>query len=74
MRVDELAKLLLFSHVKTIQYKRQKAFLYLAETEVSITRAAKPKRLENGKRKITKGDAIKSRFVVSKIQDKMAKY
>jgi hypothetical protein len=73
LRVDELAKQLLYSHVKKIQYKGQKALLYLAETEVSITRAAKPKRLENGKRKMTKGDAIKSRFVVSKIQDENGK-
>ena len=59
----------MFSHEKTIQYKGQKAALYLSETAVSISRAAKPKRPENGKRKITKGVSVKCRLIVSKIQD-----
>ena len=69
LRVDALAKKLVFSHEKTIQYKGQKAALYLSETAVSISRPAKPKRPENGKRKITKGESVKCRLIVSKIQD-----
>lgn len=49
VRVDKLASQLLFNHARTIKYKGQEAEQYLAETEVSITRAAKPKRTEGGR-------------------------
>ena len=49
LRVDNLAKQLLFTHARTIQYKGQKAEQHLAEAEVSVTRVAKPKKTENGK-------------------------
>ncbi|WP_156411828.1 hypothetical protein [Legionella israelensis] len=46
-----LAKQLLFTQARTIQYKGQKAEQYLAEAEVLITRAAQPKKPEGSKRK-----------------------
>ena len=41
----------------------------MAEAEVLITRPARPKKATEGKRKKIKGDAVKCRFIVSKIQD-----
>lgn len=69
LRVDKLAKQLLFTHSRTIRYKSQEAQQHLAEAEVLITRVAKPKKKEDGKRKKTQGEAVKCRFIVSKIQD-----
>lgn len=69
LRVDNLAKQLLFTHARTIQYKGQKAEQHLAEAEVSVTRVAKPKKTENGKRKKIKGEAVKCRLIVSRVQD-----
>lgn len=69
LRVDELAAQLPYVYSRTIVYKGQKVEQYLAETEVLVTRAANPKKAVGGKRKKIKGDAIKCRFIVSKIQD-----
>jgi hypothetical protein len=69
IRVDNLAKQLLFNQARTIQYKGQDANLYLAEANVSVTRVAKPQRPQDGKRKKIKGDAVPCRFIVSKVQD-----
>lgn len=69
VRVDKLANQLTYTHARTIKYKGQEAEQYLAETEVFITRAAKPKKTEDGKRKKIKGDAVKCRFIVSRVEN-----
>lgn len=70
IRVDKLASQLSFTHTRTIKYKGQDAEQYLAETEVLVTRAAKPKKTEDGKRKNIKGEAVSCRLIVSKVQDR----
>jgi hypothetical protein len=70
IRVDELAKKLEFSQARAIQYKGRKAEQYLAETEVLITRAARPKKTQNdGSRNRIKGDAVACRCIISRVQD-----
>lgn len=69
LRVDKLAEQLQFEQARTINYKGQEAEQYLAETEVLITRAAKPKKTEAGKRKKIKGEAVKCRFIVSRVHN-----
>lgn len=73
LRVDELAKQLLFTHTRPIRYKGQEAQQYLAEAEVLITRVSQPKKPESGKRKKIKGEAVKCRFIVSRVQDNNGK-
>lgn len=69
IRVDRLAKQLQYCHVRTIKYKGQEAEQYLAEAEGLITRAAKPKKAEDGKRKKIEGEPVKCRFIVSRVQN-----
>lgn len=73
VRVDKLANQLSFTHARTIKYKGQKAEQYLADIEVVVTRAANPKKMEDGKRKKIKGDAVPCRLIVSKVQDSNGK-
>jgi hypothetical protein len=73
VRVDKLASQLPYTHPRTIKYKGMEAEQYLASTEIQITRAARPKKTEDGKRKKIKGEAVKCRFIVSRVQDKEGK-
>lgn len=65
-----MAKRLTFTLLRSIDYKGQEAKQYLAETEVMMTRAFKPKKKVDGKRKKIKGEAVKCRLIVSKVKDK----
>jgi len=69
VRVDKLSSQLPFTHARTIKYKGQKAEQYLAEADVFVTRAANPKKAENGKRKKITGEAVPCRLIVSRVQD-----
>jgi hypothetical protein len=72
-RVDELAKKLSYNLSREINYKGQKAIQYISEAEVIVDRIAQPKKRLNGKKQRIKGEAIKSRLVISKVQDKQGK-
>lgn len=69
LRVDQLAQQLTYTVSREINVKGQKAIQYLSETEVVINRTAQPKKRIHGKRQRIKGDSIKSRLVVSKVQN-----
>jgi len=70
-RVDQIAKEINYTQVDQIQYKGKKAYQYISEVDVQITRASKPKkRLPNSKRqKPIEGEPIKARLVVSRVLD-----
>jgi hypothetical protein len=74
-KIQDIAKDLSYSEMRTIQYKNRKANQYIAETEITITRPAKPeKKGLNGKRvNPIKGDPVKCRLIVSKIVDEYNK-
>lgn len=69
VRVDELAKRLTYLVSREINYKGQKAIQHLAETEVLIDRISQPKRRIDGKKQRIKGEAVKSRLIVSKVEN-----
>jgi len=70
-KISEIAKELLFSEARTIEYKGISAYQQIAETIVTITRDAQPKRKDaNGKRlPKVKGEPVTSRLIVSRITD-----
>lgn len=69
IRVDRLAKTLSYDYKREISYKGRKANQLLAMTEVSMTRASKPKRPVLGKRVRLPGGGVHCRLVVSKTED-----
>lgn len=73
LRVDKLAKELLYTHTRTVRYRGREAEQYLAQAEVFVTRAAQHKSPKSGKPKLTKGKVVKCRFIVSRIQNKEGK-
>jgi hypothetical protein len=70
-KIQDIAKDLSYNEMRTIHYKNRKANQYIAETEITIIRPAKPeKKGVNGKRvNPIKGDPVKCRLIVSKIID-----
>jgi hypothetical protein len=67
-KIKDIAKNLAFTQVRVIKYKEISASQEIAETEITINRAACPKR--KGKRLPTvKGEPVKARLVVSRIID-----
>jgi len=69
IRVDKLAQQMEYTHARIIDYKGRKAEQFIAELEVSVTRAAHAKKAVNGKRQKIPGDAVPCRLVVSKVLD-----
>lgn len=74
-KLKELAKGLLFSHARTVEYKGVSAQQHIAEADVTITRAAQPKRKNaDGKRlPRVQGDPVKVRLIVSRITNDAGK-
>lgn len=70
-KIKDLAKELLYSEARTVEYKGKSAQQQIAETQVTITRAAQPKRKDaKGKRlPAVKGEPVKARLIVSRIID-----
>ncbi|WP_340613341.1 hypothetical protein [Xenorhabdus thailandensis] len=71
-KLGEVADELAFTKVKQVDYKGKKAHLSLSETAVNITRAAKPKRIDNetGRRvKVVPGNALTVKLVVARRDD-----
>jgi len=70
-KIQDIAKDLLFNEERTIEYKGKKAIQKIAETTISITRPANPRKVSaDGKRvKVINGPAITCRLIVSKILD-----
>ena len=69
-RAEELAKRLSYNLCREINFKGQKAIQSIGEAKITIDRAAQPKKRIDGKKQSIKGEAVKARFIVSKIQDK----
>ncbi len=68
LRVDKLAEQLIFTHSRMINYKGQKAEQFLSEAEITITRESQPKKKMDGKRHKIKGEAVKCRLIVSRVE------
>ena len=74
-KISEIAKELLFSAARTVEYKGISANQQIAEVNITITRDAHPKRKDiNGKRlQAVKGDPVTARLIVSRITDNNGK-
>jgi hypothetical protein len=74
-KIEEIAKELSYVESRTVEYKGKSATQQIAETEVTITRAARPKRKgANGKRlPSVKGFPVKARLIVSRVMDDNSK-
>lgn len=73
-KMSEIVKDLQFTLSRTIEYKGTPANQYLAEKEVTIRRAAHPKRKDSdGKRRLIKGGPVKVRLIISQIKDETGK-
>lgn len=74
-KIKDLAKDLLYSQARPVEYKGKPAQQQIAETQVTITRAAHPKRKDAyGKRlPAEKGNPVKVRLTVSRIIDNNGK-
>ena len=70
-KMEELGKELLFSQSRVVHYKGKKATQLIAETTVTITRNAHPKRKgANGKRlPLVRGEPVKVRLIISRVVD-----
>jgi hypothetical protein len=65
-----VADSLIFEATHEVLIKDKKGTQYVAETEVTVTRPAKPKRMVNGKRvKPVKGAPLSLRLMVSRVLD-----
>lgn len=74
-KIKDIAQDLTFSYSRMVEHKGIKATQKIAETEVIITRDAKPKRKgANGKRlPAVQGEPVKTRLIVSRILDDSGK-
>lgn len=70
-KIEVIGKSLAFSFSRDIRYKGKRAQQLIGETEVTISRAAKPKRRgTDGKRQSrVAGDPVRARLIVSKVVD-----
>lgn len=69
-KLSELAQELTYSQEAVeIEYKGKVAGLTFAQADVVLSRAAKPKRLNNQKVKIIEGEALAAQFVVTRLID-----
>lgn len=70
-KVQDIAKNLSFDEERTITYKGKKATQKIAETIISITRPANPRKLTADGKRVTviPGAAVSCRLIVSKIVD-----
>lgn len=70
VKLGEVADSLIFEAAHEVLIKDKKGTQYVAETEVTVTRPAKPKRMVNGKRvKPVQGALLSLRLVVSRVLD-----
>ncbi len=69
LRVDQLAHQLTYTMSREINYKSRAAVQYLAEASVLVTRISQPKKRVSEKKQRIKGEPVKARLIVSKIQD-----
>jgi hypothetical protein len=76
-KIKNIAKGLLFSQARLVNYKGLKATQQIAETMITITRAARPNRKTVDGKKLPririKGEALTARLVVSRIIDNSGK-
>jgi hypothetical protein len=73
MKLSEVADGLTCEQTSQVEYKGQKAFLAVSETDITITRPAKPKKFdgESGRRVAQEeGAPLKLRLVVAELRDK----
>lgn len=69
-KIEEIGKDLVFSLTRDIQYKGKRAQQLIGEAEVTITRAAKPKRKgADGMRRTVAGEPVRVRLIVSRVVD-----
>lgn len=74
-KIKEIAKKLLFSEQRTIEFKGKPAQQQIAEVVVTITRDAHPKRkgVEGKRLPAVKGNPVKVRLIVSRVVDENGK-
>lgn len=65
-KIEDVSRLLTFKPFQTIEVKGGKCVLHVGEAQVVLSRPAKPKRQENGKRQTEPGAALSLRLVACK--------
>lgn len=70
-KVSEVAECIETQQVKPISYKGKQHTLHVGETNIRMTRAAKPKRKDHTGQMVTsqQGDAIEARLIISVVKD-----